>query len=230
MNDRNRKRLRRGERVRDFTSTLTPAFPENSKGAATITKINQLVERVNTLDASSATNTRTIAAASGSKNDARTELREYLRVIVRTARAIGTDVPELKDKFRLPSGSLGDQVLLSTARSFVTEATPLKENFVAYGLSANFLNTLGQKITAFEEQTVRQHTSRNARTSDNTAINAALNELDEETARLDAILRNTLAADPAALAAWDLARRLERVPQKRKGRDENTGAQAQTAK
>jgi hypothetical protein len=230
MNDRNRKRLRRGERVRNFASTLTSAFADGSKGAASITNINQIVERINALDASSATNARTIIAVAGAKGDARTQLRDFLRAIARTARAVGTDIPELKDKFRMPSGSLSDQVLLSTARSFVTEATPLKDSFVSYGMAADFLSVLGQKIAAFEEHASRQHTSRNARTSDNAASNSALDQLDEEIGRLNAIMQNTFDADPATLAAWDLARRLERVPQKRKGKDVDNVAQSQPGK
>src|SRR5256714_7281987 len=230
MNDRGRKRLRRGERVRDLATSLKAAFPEGSKAAASIAKIIQLIERIKAHDISSVTNAREIANVSGAKGDARKELRDILRVIARTARTVGMDDPELKGKFRMPKGSLSDQALLSTARSFVAEATPLKERFVAYGLSADFVNTYGQKIAAFEERSVRHNTSRSARASDNAGVAAALDELDAEVERLDTIMRNTFADDHETLAAWDLARRLERLPQRHKARNAGNGGTPQTGK
>src|SRR5947209_968299 len=118
MNDRSRKRLRRGERVRDLAMSMKSAFPEGSKGAASNAKIIQLIARVEALDTSSVTNAREFFNVSGAKGDARKELRDILRTIARTARAVGLDDPELKGKFRMPTGSLSDQALLSTARSF----------------------------------------------------------------------------------------------------------------
>ena len=230
MNDRSRKRLRRGERVRDLAMSMKSAFPEGSKGAASNAKIIQLIARVEALDTSSVTNAREFFNVSGAKGDARKELRDILRTISRTARTIGMDDPELKGKFRIPKGSLSDQALLSTARSFVAEATPHKDSFVAYGLSADFVNTYGQKIAAFEEHSVRHNTSRSARASDNAGRAAALDELDAEVDRLDTIMRNTFADDPETLAAWDLARRLERIPQRHKDKKVGNGGTPQTGK
>ena len=116
---------------------------------------------------------------------------------------------------------MSDQLLLSTARSFVTEAAPLKERFVAYGMGADFPETLGQKITAFEEQAALHHARRGTRASGNAAVTDLLDELDREIERLDTVMRNTFAADPATLAAWDIARHLERLPKRRKGGEGN---------
>src|SRR3989440_4187771 len=88
MNDRGRKHLRRSERVRDLATSLKSAFPEGSKGAASIAKITQLIEHIKTLDTSSVTNAREIANVSGAKGDARKELRDILRTISRTARTV----------------------------------------------------------------------------------------------------------------------------------------------
>jgi hypothetical protein len=221
MNDRNRKRLRRGESVRDFTSKLASSFPVGSKGAETITRINQLVERVYTLDASSASNARALRTALEGKETAHKELHDALRAISRTARAAGIDDPAMREKFRLPSGNLSEQALLSTARSFLTEAAAVKDRFVAYGMSADFLDALGEKITALEGHASLHHTSKGARASDNASVAAALDELDREVERLDAIMRNTSASDPSTLTAWEMARHLERIPKRRKDKGGN---------
>lgn len=216
MNDRSRKRLRRGESVRDFTLNLPQPFPAGSKGAEIVTRVGQLVERMHTLDASGATNMRALRAVAEAKDEARRELHEALRAISRTAHAARLDDPTLSEKFRLPAGRLADQVLLSTARSFAAEATPVKDRFVAYGLSADFADELGQKITAFEGHASAHHTSKRTRASDNALFAAALGELDMEIGRLDAVIRNTYAQDPATLAAWESARHLERTQKRRK--------------
>ena len=216
MNNRQRRHSERGERVRDFTSTLNAFFPAGSRGAECISKIGQLVERVHALDASRETNIRAARAVTVAKGGARAELESMLRQIARTARAIGMDDPALKDKFRLPAGSLSNQALMSTARSFLAEAVPLKDRFIAFGMSAEFFNTLEQKIESFEGHANRQHTSASARAADNVSLDGALDELGAEIERFDTIMRNTFAGDAATLAAWDVARHLERATQKRK--------------
>ena len=230
MDDRKRKHLRRGERVRDLIKSLTTVFNEGSRAAASIARITQLIERIKALDTSSVTNAREVVNASGAKGDARKELHDFLRTIAHTARSVGMDDPELKGKFRMPAGNLSDQALLSTARSFAAAATPLKESFVAYGLSADFADTFGQKIAALEEHAVRHNTSKSARASDNAGLAAALDELDAEVERLDTIMRNTFANDPETLTAWDLARRLERLPQKHKDKNGENGGTPQPGK
>jgi hypothetical protein len=223
MNDKQRRRGERGERVRDFASTLNASFPDGSRGAGCIVKIGQLVERVHALDASRETNVRASRAVTAAKGGARAELQSMLKQIGCTARTIGMDDPALKDKFRLPAGSISNQTLMSIARSFLAEATPLKDRFIAYGMSAEFFNTLGQKIESFEGHTNRQHTSASARAADNVSLDAALDELDAEIERFDTIMRNTFAADAATLAAWDVARHMERTAQKRKDAATTTG-------
>jgi hypothetical protein len=220
MNDRQRRRQERAERVRDFAETVKTEFASGSRGAQSVARLSELVGRVAALDASHATNTRESRAGTTGKNEARDDLREMLSRISRTARAIALDDPSLKDKFRLPPGNPNSQALLSTARSFQTEATPLKARFVEYGLDEDFPAALASKIESFEQSANRQRTGASARKGDSAAIGAALDEVDAEIARLDAIVRNRFADGPARLAAWESARRTERAP--RKSRDAKT--------
>jgi hypothetical protein len=216
MNDQQRRRRERGARVRDFAGERGADFPAGSKGAQASTRIKQLVAQIDTLDASLSTHARTTKASTSAKRDASTGLRDLLTRIARTARAIALDGPELKRKFRLPVGTISGQTLVSTARSFHAEATPLKTQFIAYGMSDNFLDDLEARITDFESHAEQQNTGKNARVADRAAIAAALDELDAEVARFDAIVRNKFVSDPATLAAWEAAHHTERDPQKRK--------------
>lgn len=215
MNDQQRRRQERGTRVRDFAAANSAAFA-NGKAAQTSTRIAQLVTQTETLGAAHETNARTVRAGVSGKREARDALRNLLRAIARTARAISLDDPALKDTFRLPANNPSNQLLLDTARSFHTEAAARKDQFIEYGMSANFLADLQTKIDDFERHANEQHTGTSARAATRAGIGAALDELDDEIARFDTIVRNKFAADPAMLAAWETARRLERAPQKRK--------------
>ena len=203
-------------RVRDYAATINPPFPNNSRGAQTIAEINQLVAQVATRDADLTTNKRAVRTGASGKAEVRTDLHAMLRAIRRTAKAIGLDDPDLKNKFRLPTGALSQQALISTARSFQTEATPRKAQFIEYGMRADFLDALAAKINEFDAHANEQHTSTSTRAANLAAIAEALDEVDVAIARLDAILRNQFADDPATLAAWEVARHLERPQRKRK--------------
>jgi len=216
MNDTQRRRHERGLRVRDFVETVKDSFTAGSKGAQSIAHVEQLVEQLTTLDASHATNRRAALAGTSGKSDTREELRAMLRRISKTARAIGMDDPALKDRFRLPDTNPNSQTLLGTARSILAEATPLKARFIEYGHTDDFLDTLGEKISAFESFATQQNTGVSARKADSAAIDSALDAVDEEIARLDAIIRNKFADDAARLAAWESARRVEHAPRKNK--------------
>jgi hypothetical protein len=217
MNDSQRRRHERGLRVRDFTETIKDSFTSKSKGAQSIAHVGQLVEQLIALDAAHATNKRAARAGTSGKNDTRDELRAMLRRISRTARAAGLDDPALKDRFRLPSSNPNTQTLIGTARSFLAEATPLKSRLADYGLASDFLDTLGAKIEAFETFASRQNTGASERKANSAAIDAALDDLDAEIARLDAIVTNQFAGDAARLAAWESARRVEHAPHRTKG-------------
>jgi hypothetical protein len=216
MNDTQRRRHERGLRVRDFTQTIKDSFPAQSKGAESIARVGQLVDQLSALDAAHTTNKRAAREGTSGKNDVREQLRAMLKRINHTAHAAGMDDPALKNSFRLPDSNPNSQMLLGTARSFHTEAAPLKSRLVEYGLNNDFLDALGAKINDFERFASQQNTGVSARKANSAAIAAALDSLDEEITRLDAIVSNKFADDPAHLAAWESARRLERAPRKSK--------------
>ena len=217
MNDRQRRRYERGARVRDFAETVKSAFPAGSKGAESAARVKELVEQVAALDASRATNTRAAREGTSGKGEAREALRALLSQISRTARAISLDDPAFKERFRLPGGNPNAQALVSASRSFLAEATPLKTQFVEYGMGDDFLEALAAKIADFESHATRQHTGVSARVADAAAIDAALDELDEEITRFDTIARNRLEGNVAALAGLQSARRVERPARAREG-------------
>jgi hypothetical protein len=212
MNDNQRRRDERLIRVRDFGQTRIASFPADSRGGLALAAIDTIIEEIDTLDASRSGSVGGARAGTLSRRDARERLRAQVSAISKTAKAIGLDFPEVKNRFPLPRTNVNDSTLLSTARSFAAEAQPLKTRFIEYDLPADFLDKLNAAIDDFEEAINQQNTSADSSTQTRTAIDAALARAEQELERFDTAVRNKFAGDEATLAAWERARRLERAP------------------
>jgi len=212
MNDKQRRRFERLLRGSDFGAAHAESFPADNKSGKALANLKTIITEIENLDASRNTGASYARQGTSIKGETRAFLHEQLAIIKRTAKVIGLDLPEVKNKFRLPSGNINDQTLLSIARSFHAEATPLKDKFIEYDLPVDFLDALNRGISDFEKAINQQNTGAGARTSALHAIEAALERGETEMERLDAAVRNKFRTDPATLAAWESAKRLERAP------------------
>ncbi|HEY0404565.1 MAG TPA: hypothetical protein VGC89_02490 [Pyrinomonadaceae bacterium] len=220
MNDKQRRRYERLARSRDVATTHSADLPGNSIGGKALTNISSGVAEIETLDAARSTSERDYRHATSIKRDKRVSLQRLLTVISETAATIALDFPELKDRFRRPRANLNDQNMLTTARSFHTEATPLRSRFVEYGLPENFLDTLNALIEEFEQAANQQNVGKGGRRASIVAIDAALAATEQELERLDTAFRNKFAGDAATLAAWDAASRLQSAPKQARKKPE----------
>ena len=140
-----------------------------------------------------------------------------MEAINRTARALALSSPGLDKRFSFPRGN-NDQALLTTARSFLANAAPLKAEFLRNELPADFLERLAARIQSFEQNIAVQNQSRGARVTATSAIKNVVARGLNVLRQLDAVVRNKFAADPATLAAWESASHIERAsrPARRK--------------
>ncbi len=193
-------------RVKEFGAAHADAFPETSLGGQTFAAVATAVD---------ALQAQLTAQASGAKRDAlsqkaaaRQALRDAIDAIARTARAIGTDTPGVKDKFALPH-SRGDQRLLASARAFAQNAAPLTDQFTTHNMPATFVTDLNNAIAAFERAILGYAIVQENAAAAKKAIAAALEAGEAAVLRLDAIVSNKV--DAEALAMWEEARRVSRV-------------------
>jgi hypothetical protein len=149
-----------------------------------------------------------------SKSSACAALRDVLEAINRTAHVMAFDMPGLDDKFRMPRG--GDKDLLTAARAYVVDATPIRDDFIRFGLPADFIEDLKADIAAFEQATTAQNQSLEQKTASTAAIDDAISRSMKALKQLDAIMRNVLRDDVKMLTAWITASHVERVPRRRK--------------
>jgi hypothetical protein len=213
MNDLERRRYNMLVRVRDFGAENITDFPSDTIGNTNFGIVNTVVDE---LETQSATQTSGITKQhTSSKASIRSELRQNLRAINITAQSMSVDNPSLIEIFRMPRID-NDQQLLAKARSFVTEANLLKNQFVAFGMSDNFINDLEADITSFEQVMTEQGTSIDTRVGATAAIDDAIDRGLKAVKRLNAVVRNKYANNPAKFAAWISASHVERPPRKKK--------------
>lgn len=202
-------------RVRDFGAENAADFPAGSVGAESFATVGAAVGELDASGATQASGMSSGRQGTAMKSNAREDVREGLRAINRTARALAIDDPGLNEKFLMPRGD-NDQKLLAAARSFVTDAEPIKNKFVEYGLNLDFLDNLQENITAFEQAVG----DKNAATEEHVGATAEIDAQIEigmvAVRKLRAIVPNKYANNPSKLAAWTSASHVENAPQKQK--------------
>ncbi len=122
-------------------------------------------------------------------------------------------MPGLENKFRAPR-SVSDQAMLATARAFVADALPLRNDFTRRGLPDNFLEDLARDIEEFEETITLTIQKRGEHVAATTAIDGVVERGVNAVRELDVIMRNKFASGPSTLAAWLSASHTQRTPRR----------------
>jgi hypothetical protein len=202
-------------RVVDFYPAHARYFSSNTIAVDAFSALGAALRRISeqtTLQIASANELRTTSANVAA---ARKALETHVRRIVDTAAGISVDKAGIDRAFRFPTVPT-DQALVETAKAFVPEAESIKADFVTHCLPENFIDELKTAVDAFEEARLSKAASQNKRANATTALTGAMEEALKLLPRLDAVVANTLAGNPAALAEWDLTRA---VPKRRRSRE-----------
>ena len=210
MEDKDLRRYEMILRVRDFGAAHGSSFPPASLGAELFAAVGAAAAEMGAQVASRSSATRSARQGTVSKATARAALRESLEMIRRTARSMSITMPGLETKFRIPRG-LTDQELLGTGQAFAADAAPLKNDFIRFALPADFLDDLNAHLSDFAAAMTSQHTGLGEQVEATAAFDDALESAMSAVRQLDAVARNTFHDDPARLAAWESARRVERA-------------------
>ena len=213
MTDNLRRRYQMLLRVLSFGVQYATFFVVNSLGHQLFEELRLIVEEVERLAAAQESNSRGAREGTTNKSETRTDLTEEMEAVSDTARAMSLDTPGLEDKFRMPRGRPTDVELLSVARAFAADALPLKDEFIRYGLPADFLARLNAAIAAFEQAIDKQQTSRRSQVASTAGLPEAVERGVNKVRQLNAVVRNTFRDDPVKLAEWESASHTQRAPQ-----------------
>jgi hypothetical protein len=98
--------------------------------------------------------------------------------------------------------------MVTSARSFATDAAPLVATFRLHGLPSGFAGDLRAKADALERAMTQRGATRNRRAASRAGIASALQRATAALRRLDVIVPNRAPDDPTVQAAWAAARRV----------------------
>jgi hypothetical protein len=210
MNNLEIRRYEMLKHVRDYGASNASAFTPESMAGKLFSEVATEVEALEEHATAQSSGRSALRQMTAGKAAVRASLRETLEMIRRTARAMALVTPGLDDKFRIPRNATDTELLL-TARAFLRDAAPLKDEFIKREVPAAFLEDLAAQIQAFELAVNGQNASSDASVSARTSIDGAIDRAMKAIHQLDPIVRNKFHNDPAALAAWESAKHTERA-------------------
>lgn len=214
MNDTVNSKLQTYRRMDAFCSSRSADFAPTSLAAQLFTTLKSQLTDLTQLTATQAAGSGAARQGTELRDDARGDLRARLKAFNRTAHAIALEVPGLDNKFRMPRGD-SDEELIAAARAFAAEAVPLLSHFIAHEMPATCIDDLKASITRFEQSMDDQSDAIGDRMGSRVAINNKLEELNITRRKLDPIMQNKYADDPATLAEWTRASHIERTARKK---------------
>ena len=213
MNDIERRRLEMFIRVREFGIAHAAQFPPTSFAGEQLTILDNAINALEAHTSAQISGKSTVRESATSKAAARDELMRDLEAISRTARAMAITMPGIDDKFRVPHNQ-SNQTVLAVARAAATDALPLMADFIKRGMPADFLEDLQADIDVMEQAMTRKVQAKESHVTATAAIDTEIERGMNAVRELDPIMRNTYAADPATLAGWMSASRVERSPRR----------------
>lgn len=213
MKDTEIRKFERLMRVRDYGAAHASSFPATSLGGQKFAAVSVVVSELETHGATQSSGKGAAHASTNAKRAARQDLRRKMAAIRDTSLALEETIPGVSSNFRLPRTN-GDQALISSARAFLTAATPIKSEFLQREMPANFLEDLTAAIALFESRVNEKNAHTEKRIAATAAINAALARGAKLVRELDAIVKNKFRGNAAKLAAWRSASHIVRQPKR----------------
>jgi hypothetical protein len=214
MNDREIDRYNCFRAIRDFGAAHLDKYPAGSFAHTKFTQMAGVVTRLEALGATQVSSSGASRQSTVSKSVASNGLLAMLDGLNLAADALAPEIPGLETKFRRPRHKT-DQAVLAAARAFLSDAEPLKTEFINYGMSADFLDELRNRITEFEQAISERSTHRQTGVSATAGVDEVIQEGLTLRNQLNSIVRNTLRDDRALLAAWESAHHIERRSKKK---------------
>ena len=208
MKSQDRKIYEMLVRVRDFGVLHATQFPPASSGGKAFGEMNTVVSELEHHATVQTANSGGSRVGTATRATLRETLRRTLRAFHVTARAIAVDNPGLDKQFR--AAARGDLALLSAARGFLEDATPLKAQFIEHEMPADFLEDLKRHIDDFQEAVTVQNRSAQARINATASLDSMIERGLATMDRLEAIVTNKFREERPTLAIWESASHIER--------------------
>lgn len=213
MNDRQYSQYQAFVRILVFTQEHGADFAAASPGGKAIAELTRVTATLKPHTAGQAGGEA--SAATSSKEDLVDALREDLKDIARTARAIeegAPPAPGFATAYALPDDR-SQRSLIAHARGVLAQVkgnATLTARFTAYELPASFVSDLESDLAAFDTATGEQADDRISSVEDTATARKLLGEGRAAVVQLNASVRNKYRRQPEIIAAWKTASRVDR--------------------
>jgi hypothetical protein len=221
MSAKLRRHSERGLRVDLYMTASAEDFPDGSKAARAHTRLKDELTALDALDVARAAGVGKRQQGTAGRRATRKRLRESVNAVSATSETIALDRQDFKGMFSLKELDDSDDTLIATARAFADRAAAFVGLFVEYDLKPTFIQDLRSDADALENFMTLQEEGYGEHSGSHTSADEAVRRLTEQVERLDTFVRNKYRDNPARIAAWERARRLEKAPKHPKDDDDD---------
>ena len=213
MEDKERRKLERGERQVAYMTANAGDYAANSPGAKVAALMTADVALVKEFAAGKAGGASESSQHISSKQDDLDELKDLMKLLDRAGDALADEFPGIENLFGLPRNR-NQQSILAAAQAQYEASAKYETSLLEYDLPKNFRAGMLDLISGINAGGQAAEMSGNAGVGSTSGLKAALARLVLNSKKIDGINRNKLRSDPAKLGAWLTANHLERDPQK----------------
>lgn len=197
------------QRIKKFQTDHAADFPAASTGGQQFAIVAAALPQAQSQAADQLSAKGDRGQATLTKGQIHPDLHDQLKAISESAHTLADlGTTGLDAKFRMPRSG-GHGALLTSARQFLKDATPMKTQFLSVNMPADFLDTLTQTITNFDAATDDQTGGLEGQASSTVGL-AGTNAAARKAMRaLNTIVRNTYKNNPTVLAEWVIASHID---------------------
>lgn len=149
------------------------------------------------------------------------ELLPGVKEIRDIAKSMSRKIPGIEELFSVPSG-IGRRALVALTRVFIDNSTQYAAEFKRNGYEAAFFTNLGTLADKLENALDEAAESTGERVGATDSVHLEVQAASDIVEDIDPIVRRVYKKNPAKLAQWNFARKVERhTPQPRGGNGDN---------
>jgi len=191
-------------KMADFGARNVALFPKTTAAAGLIEALGAAVTRMSGQASLHFAGAEAIRISNNKKTATIEALKSQIESIVGTARVLKID------DFWMPRNRSA-AAYIAAGRAFAPALEALKQDFIEHGLPPDFIGRLNAAVQAAEHAKLNQVSSKSRRFGAAREFDKSLSEALDYVGRLDAIVLNAMQDNPALLAAWNVARRVDQA-------------------
>jgi hypothetical protein len=197
------------QHVKKFGGDHAADFPPATLGGQLFAKITAALPQAQSQAADQLSAKGGRGQATLTKAQIHPQLHDQLKAISESAHTLADlGTTGLDAKFRMPRSG-GHGALLTAARQFQQDAALIKDKFLSVNMPADFIETLGQTITDFENAADDQTDGLEGQAGSTTGLANTVAEARKALRALNTIVRNTYKNKPEILAEWVIASHID---------------------